>query len=212
MIVAYRAARVTKWPDRVGRRGRISYHSRMAVDPWFLRSERLGFRRWAPEDHDLAVGLWCDPKVTRLFGGPYDEAWAARRLANEIATMAEAGYQYWPIFLLAGGEHVGCCGMRPRDPEARVNGFGFHLRPDHWGRGLASEAARVAIPYAFDVLGVQALFAGHHPKNDASKRILGRLGFRYTHDELYPPTGLQHHSYRLEAAELAAAQLRGASV
>ena len=150
-------------------------------------------------DLELAIGLWCDPAVTRLFGGPYDEAWAERRLASEIANLEELGYQYWPIFLLDGGQHVGVCGMRPRDPAARVNGFGFHQRPEHWGRGYATEASRAAIRYAFEVLGVRALFAAHHPDNVPSRHVLGKLGFRYTHDELYPPTGLQHHSYLLEA-------------
>ena len=168
---------------------------------YFLHSARLGFRTWTAADRHLAVGLWCDHEVTRWFGGPYDEAWAAERLAREIAIMAETGYQYWPIFRLADGEHVGCCGMRPRDPEAGVNGFGFHLRRDHWGRGYATEAARAAIRYAFEVLEVRALFAGHHPENQASPRVLQKLGFRYTHDELYPPTGLQHHSYLLAAGE-----------
>ncbi len=173
------------------------------MDSYFLRSRRLGFRTWTAADRDLAVGLWCDPAVTRLFGGPYDEEWAARRLADEIACLAKHGYQYWPIFQLTGGEHVGCCGLRPRDPAARVSGFGFHLRRDQWGRGFATEAARTAIRYAFEVLEARALFAGHHPENRASRRVLEKLGFRYTHDELYPPTGLRHHSYLLTAAEQA---------
>ncbi len=171
------------------------------VAGYFLRSERLGFRTWTPEDHHLAVGLWCDAAVTQLFGGPYDEGWASRRLASEIACMTENGYQYWPIFRLGDAEHVGVCGMRPRDPAARVNGFGFHLRPDHWGLGYATEASRAAIRYAFEVLGVTALFAAHHPRNIASRRVLLKLGFHYTHDELYPPTGLEHHSYLLTAEE-----------
>jgi ribosomal-protein-alanine N-acetyltransferase len=169
------------------------------VGTYFLRSERLGFRPWTVADSELAVGLWCDTAVTRWFGGPYDEEWAGGRLAEEIACMKENGFQYWPIFLLAGGDHVGCCGLHPRQPEAGVCGFGFHLRSDHWGRGYATEAARAAIGYAFEVLQVRALFAGHHPRNRASKRVLEKLGFRYTHDELYPPTGLEHHSYLLAA-------------
>ncbi|MFQ5351203.1 MAG: GNAT family N-acetyltransferase, partial [Thermoanaerobaculia bacterium] len=127
---------------------------------YFLCSERLGFRTWTAGDRDLAAGLWCDPAVTRWFGGPFDKAWVDRRLASEIACLEEHGYQYWPIFRLADGEHVGVCGMRPRDPQARINGFGFHLRPEHWGRGYATEAARAAIRYAFEVLEVRVLVPG----------------------------------------------------
>jgi RimJ/RimL family protein N-acetyltransferase len=47
------------------------------------------------------------------------------------------------------------------------------------------------------VLAASALFAGHHPANRSSRDLLLKLGFRYTHDEYYAPTGLQHPSYLL---------------
>jgi [ribosomal protein S5]-alanine N-acetyltransferase len=60
--------------------------------------------------------------------------------------------------------------------------------------------------YAFHPLGVKALFAGHNPGNAASRRVLEKLGFRYTHDEYYPPTGLDHPSYLLTSEEFAREQ------
>jgi RimJ/RimL family protein N-acetyltransferase len=45
------------------------------------------------------------------------------------------------------------------------------------------------------------LFAGHNPKNEASRQLLEKLGFRYTHDEYYAPTGLNHPSYMMTAEE-----------
>ena len=53
------------------------------------------------------------------------------------------------------------------------------------------------IAHAFGSLGVTALFAGHHPDNHGSRRTLEKLGFRYTHHELYSPTGLEHPGYEL---------------
>jgi RimJ/RimL family protein N-acetyltransferase len=170
---------------------------------YFLRSARLGFRTWRDSDRDLARGLWGDPRVSSLIDarGTLSEEDVARRLADEVALMVDHGIQYWPIFLLTTGEHVGCCGLRPRDPAARIYELGFHLRANHWGAGLASEAARAVIGYAFDVLGASALFAGHNPQNTASRHVLEKLGFVHTHDEHYPPTGLEHPSYRLTSPE-----------
>jgi ribosomal-protein-alanine N-acetyltransferase len=54
------------------------------------------------------------------------------------------------------------------------------------------------ITYAFDTLGASALFAGHHPENAASRKVLAKLGFQFTHKQLYPPTGLEHDSYLLK--------------
>jgi [ribosomal protein S5]-alanine N-acetyltransferase len=53
------------------------------------------------------------------------------------------------------------------------------------------------IEHAFKTLAASALFAGHNPNNHASRRLLEKLGFQYTHDELYRPTGLHHPSYLL---------------
>ena len=143
------------------------------------------------------MALWGDPDVTRLIGGPFSPEQVKERLDNEIASMSAHGVQYWPIFLLSGGEHVGCAGLRPYRPDDRIYELGFHLRRGHWGKGLAEEAGRGVIAFAFETLGASALFAGHHPANDASRRVLEKLGFRLTHQERYPPTGLMHPSYLL---------------
>jgi RimJ/RimL family protein N-acetyltransferase len=121
----------------------------------------------------------------------------AERLQAEITMNEQHGIQYWPIFALATGEHVGCCGIRPYDPPARIHEFGVHIRSACWRRGYAHEASRAVIDHAFDHLAARGLFAGHHPGNDASRRLLEKLGFRHTHDEFYPPTGLMHPSYSL---------------
>jgi [ribosomal protein S5]-alanine N-acetyltransferase len=168
---------------------------------FFLQTERLGFRCWSDADLDLAMGVWGDPEVTRLIGGPFSRAQVGERLAGEIATMRTHGVQYWPVFLLATGDHVGCCGLRPYETEERIFEVGIHLRKEFWGQGYAPEATRAVMAHAFETLGAAALFAGHHPANDASRRVLETLGFRYTHDEHYPPTGLKHPSYLLPADE-----------
>ena len=168
---------------------------------YFLRSGRLGFRLWSEADIELAMDLWGDPEVTRFIGGPFSREQVQERLSREIATLQANGIQYWPVFLLATGEHVGCCGLRHYKAEERIYEIGVHLKKAHWGQGYALEATRVVMEYAFETLGVAGLFAGHNPGNAASRRVLEKLGFRYTHDELYPPTGLNHPSYMLTGEE-----------
>jgi RimJ/RimL family protein N-acetyltransferase len=153
----------------------------------------LVFRTWRDDDLPLARELFGDPRVTAKVGGPFDEPQVRARLAAEIAMQVAHGYQYWPMF--CDGAHVGCCGLKPR---AHMLELGFYIRTDQWGRGFATEAARSVIAHAFEVLDVPALFAGHHPENRGSQHTLEKLGFRYTHHELYPPTGLQHPGYVLD--------------
>ena len=165
------------------------------ADRYFLRTERLGFRSWSEADLELAMGLWGDAEVSKLIGGPFSRHQVQERLSREIADLRSYGVQYWPIFLLSNGEHVGCCGLRPYQIDQRVYEIGVHIRSAYWGQGYAPEAARAVIEYAFDKVGATALFAGHNPANETSRRLLTRLGFHYTHDEFYPPTGLYHPSY-----------------
>jgi len=171
------------------------------MSDFFLQSRRLGFRTWRPSDLPLALRLWGDPAVTRFISREgFAEPEIRARLEREIATQETSRIQYWPIFTLAGAQHVGCCGLRPREGHPLVPEFGVHIGSDHWRQGYALEAALCVIKYAFGVLGFEALFAGHNPENLASRNLLVRLGFAHTHDEFYPPTGLEHPSYLLAKA------------
>ena len=149
----------------------------------------------------MANALWGDPKVTALIGGPFTDREIREKLQAEITSMAAHKVQYWPIFLLEDDGHVGCAGLRPYRPGEQIYELGFHLRAAYWGRGLAEEAGRAAAAFAFESRGVKALFAGHHPANRASRRVLTKLGFQFTHEELYGPTGLMHPSYILRRDE-----------
>ena len=170
---------------------------------YHLRTARLGFRSWMFDDLPLASALWGDAEVARFIGGPFSDQQIRHRFDEDIALMQKHGVQYWPMFLLpvsdeAAPAHAGCGGLRPYKLESRVYEIGVHLYAAYWGQGLAEEASRAIINYGFETVGAEALFAGHHPENAASHRLLKKLGFRFTHTELYAPTGLQHPSYLLE--------------
>lgn len=70
--------------------------------------------------------------------------------------------------------------------------FAFAFAPAYWGRGVAFEACKAALPYLFRARGVTALFATVDPRNARSVRLLLRLGFDevtpadYPHGEVTP--------------------------
>jgi RimJ/RimL family protein N-acetyltransferase len=100
---------------------------------YFLRTERLGFRCWTAADLPLAVAIWGQPAVTRLIadlGNPSAEQ-ARQRLALEMANQEAFGVQYWPLSLLDGHEHLGCCGLRPHRPDDGLFEVGARLLPAH---------------------------------------------------------------------------------
>lgn len=162
---------------------------------------RLRFRRWEEGDLPLAMTLWGDDEFMALIDarGGLPEALVRETLERHRGFDRDHGVQYWPVFEREGGTHVGCCGLRPRDPAAGVFEMGYGIRRGHEGRGYAGEAAAAVVDHAFGPVGARALFAGHHPDNGISARVLRRLGFVHTHDEPYGPTGAVHPCYRLEA-------------
>ncbi|OGU54418.1 MAG: GNAT family N-acetyltransferase [Ignavibacteria bacterium RBG_13_36_8] len=170
---------------------------------YFLSSERLGWRLWSKDDFQLAKDLWGNYEVSKFIDtrGELSDDQILEKLKKEIETGNTHGLQYWPIFLLSNNEFVGCCGLRPYDADKRINEIGVHILPSYWRKGFAAEALHKVMDYAFNELKVTALFAGHNPKNDSSRSLLAKIGFRYTHDEFYPPTGLNHPSYLLTAEE-----------
>jgi ribosomal-protein-alanine N-acetyltransferase len=164
---------------------------------YFMTTDRLGFSLWNEGDLALAMTLWGDSRVSAFLGGPFTGKEVGARLAREIETLLASKVQYWPVFLRKDGELVGCAGLRPYGNDEHIQELGFHFRPEYWGQGLAQEAARAVIAFAFGTLALKGLFAGHHPENAASERLLRKLGFRFTHQEIYPPTGLLNPAYLL---------------
>lgn len=166
---------------------------------YFIKTERLAFSHWRQNDLKLAQLLWGDPEVTKFIcaSGIFSSSDISNRLNTEIQNEKQHHVQYWPVFSLQSGELVGCCGLRPHGKNEYE--LGFHLRPMFWGQGCALEAASAVIEYAFSVLKADSLFAGHNPNNIRSQKVLGKLGFSYTGDEFYAPTGLYHPSYVLKA-------------
>lgn len=156
----------------------------------------------------LARRLWGSPDVARyLVRGQLSESDIQARLQRERDALERFGFQYWPMFLKETGDFAGCCGLKqcpyegtPESPELEL---GFHLVPEVWGRGLATEAATAVARHAFDGRGAARVFAGHHPENRASAAVLRKLGFRFMRDVLFEPTGLMHPLYVLEPARLA---------
>ena len=165
---------------------------------YFVTTDRLGFRQWTAEDLPLATALWTDPGVMAHMGGPMSRAAVAERLELEIGRQVRFGFQYWPIFSLAMGEHAGCAGLRPFHDYADLLEMGVHVARPFWSARLGEEAARAVIAWAWQQTDVAGLVAGHGPENKNSKALIERLGFVHTHHEPWGPHGLMHPYYRLD--------------
>jgi ribosomal-protein-alanine N-acetyltransferase len=83
------------------------------------------------------------------------------------------------IVLRRTGEIVGWCGLGRLDFDQSRTEIYFVISREHWGQGLATEAAAAMLGYAFDELCVRRVVAVVAPANHASVRVIEKLGMRY---------------------------------
>jgi len=143
---------------------------RLVVRPWQeAEADRLYdiLRRW-----DVARWLGDDPRVLR------DRAEAAERIARWRSRYeADPRYGVWALQERDQSAPAGSVILLPLpngDGEVEV---GWHLHPDAWGRGLATEAGRGAIGKGF-ADGLAEVYAITHLDNAASQAVCRRLGMR----------------------------------
>jgi RimJ/RimL family protein N-acetyltransferase len=74
--------------------------------------------------------------------------------------------------------------------------LGYWLGPDHWGRGLMSEAVAAIVAHGFETLGVHRLHATTDPDNAASQRVLVKAGFRQIGNQPADPPTRRGHATR----------------
>lgn len=167
------------------------------MDQYIFKSERIGFSVWNKNDAEVATSLWSNTDVMKLLSatGIYSPEQIAERLAREIQNQALYGVQYWKLYNLETSEFMGCCGLKPYHEETDIYELGFQLLPAFWNKGYASEAARFSLTYALEVLKARNVFAGHHPQNESSRKLLTKLRFTAFTTEFYEPTGLVHPLY-----------------
>ncbi len=145
-----------------------------------LETTRLLLRGLRPEDLDAYADMYSDPEVMRFLetGEPLDRSAAWRSMALHLGHWQLRGFGQWALIEREGGEMAGRAGLwQPEGwPGLEV---GWVLRRSHWGHGYATEAARAAIGYAFDVLGADKVISLIRPDNHRSIRVAERLGETY---------------------------------
>jgi len=93
------------------------------------------------------------------------------------------GYGMSALVLRDSGEVIGFCGLvHPGGQE--VAELKYALLREHWGLGLATEAARGMLTYGESAFGIRRVIATTAPENEASHRVLGKCGM--THLETVP--------------------------
>ena len=143
-----------------------------------FRTLRLNCRPVQPSDTPFYVDLFSRQELVahRPDPTPFDAAQSATSLGEDIAHWHRHGFGRWA--LIHAGRVVGLGGLTLKFQHRGLN-LSYHLLPDLWGQGLASEFVRGALDYARDTLKAETVYGLVRPSNTASIRVLTKAGFAY---------------------------------
>lgn len=149
-----------------------------------FRTARLTARDWSAADAAAGYAIYGREDVMRWLGPqPRRPVASLAEMAERIEVMAERaaagpGFGLWPLELRSTGEVVGAVLLQPL-PGSDVVEIGWHLNPDHWGRGYATEAGQGAVTLAFGARDLDRVVAVVEPDNGRSLAVCHRLGMAH---------------------------------
>lgn len=143
-------------------------------------TNRVVLRPWRLSEADRFFDMHRRMEVARWIGGRpmADRAEAEpviQRMLDQLA--ADPRFGYWAVVERATGVPSGSALLKPLPDGAGEIEIGWHLHPDSWGRGLATEAARLLLARGF-ALGLEEIWAVTYPDNHRSVRVCEKLGMR----------------------------------
>ena len=146
-----------------------------------IKSERLVLRKVTIDDAEFVLRLLNQPSFIRYIGdrGVRNLEDAHGYILNRlIASYERNGFGLYLVELKESGVSIGISGFVKRDtlPDPDI---GFAFLPEYWSKGYAVESAAAVMKYARDELGLTRILAITSPDNEASAKLLGKIGLRF---------------------------------
>lgn len=164
-----------------------------------LRTRRLLLRPFGPEDEEALFWFLNEPRVRRYLCDdlPFPRERVQEQIALSQRNFRERGFGLFSLFQAsAPGTFIGFTGLGCIDDGEEVEVW-YALAPEHWGRGLATEAAEAMLHFGFGQLGLKEIWAGANLDNAASFRVMERLGMTRVGERLVGPWQVRALYYRL---------------
>ncbi|WP_084729435.1 GNAT family N-acetyltransferase [Streptacidiphilus neutrinimicus] len=169
-----------------------------------LETPRLILRRWREEDVAPMAAVHADPEVMRWIrdGSVRDEEQTRRGIHAWESEWESQGFGLFAVEIRSTGELAGFTGFSVPTflpellPAVEV---GWRLGRPYWGQGLATEAATAALRFGFDERGLDRVLSIAQVGNDASERIMTKLGMHPVRETVNPTCGRRVRVFELLA-------------
>lgn len=150
----------------------------------------------------------ADPEVMRNFPERLDREASDALAAVVDQRFDELGRGLWAVEVVGVHDFIGFTGLNPMPAGVPGEGgveVGWRLAVHAWHHGYATEAARAALSYGFDVVGLAEINSITAVVNTPSRRVMERIGMSYAgefdHPRLAPDSPLCRHVRYVIAAD-----------
>lgn len=160
--------------------------------PASIQTPRLLLRPWRESDAEPFARLNADAVVMEHYPARLTRAESDGQMDRIAQRVAANGWGLWAVEMPGVVSFMGYCGLMPVPFDAPFTPaveIGWRFDRPYWGQGYAFEAARAAITFGFDTLGLPEIVSFTIPANVRSWRLMERLGM--THD---PANDFEHPS------------------
>jgi RimJ/RimL family protein N-acetyltransferase len=145
-----------------------------------IETDRLRHRMLRIEDLADLMSIVGDPEVMKYLGveggTPMGLEEAEDALTGMIAFWDRRGFGRWAVLDKANGKMVGLCGLRLLEDTPELF---YAFAKDYWRQGFATESAKACLRYGFEELQFDRIVAACRHANDASIRVMKKIGMRY---------------------------------
>jgi RimJ/RimL family protein N-acetyltransferase len=143
-----------------------------------INTERLIMRGWQESDLTPWAAMNADPEVRQFLGPVLTFEQSSAWVLNFQDDLDRHGFGFWAVEVRESGQFIGFTGLQLLDDEMPVTGVeaGWRLARAAWGHGYATEAARAALAYGFDTMGLEEILAVTMAANSRSQALMRRIG------------------------------------
>lgn len=176
-----------------------------------LSGGRVVMRGLRDGDRVPFAALNSDPRVMEFYPRRLDRAQSDAMIDRIQEHFRERGFGLWAVEVPGVASFIGYVGLLVPQFVAHFTPcveIGWRLAAEHWGRGYATEAARLALAYGFGPLALPAVVSFTTAENRRSRAVMERLGMHrdpaedFDHPDLPEDHPLRRHVlYRLNSTE-----------
>ncbi len=149
-----------------------------------LHTARLSLRDYQKKDYDIVREIFLSPSLAAFhLRGQDNQVYVAEHFARGFMLARWQPRSVYDLAVVsAAGETLGLCGLKRNLQQHDCGNLNWHIRPAHWNRGYATEAAARLLEFGFAQLQLEAITASAFADNAASIRVMEKIGLRPVHN------------------------------